>query len=107
MSVKIRNLEVVDIYFVSKILNKINLELHIGEHEELGLNFMINAFKSILENLHLAQKEVNEFFAKLLEMDVEEFEKQDPVVFFEVIEQLSKYDSVRSYFRSFFTKAKK
>ena len=110
MSVKIRNLTTFDLFEVSKILNKMDLDVDIrnnGENfKELALNLIVNLCKSAFENLHLAEKEVKKFFASLVEMEVKEFEKQDPVVFFEIIEQLSEYKSIREFFKKFFLKAK-
>ena len=66
MEIKVRELKGKDIFALSKIVKKIDLDLSslkidIKDNYSTGISFM----KAIFENLHLAEKEANDFFASL------------------------------------------
>lgn len=73
-----------DVFKMSKILKKINVSLDMEgittsnlDVESVQINAGISMFKSALENLHLAQYEVNEFLGSLVGCSAEEFGNKD------------------------------
>lgn len=84
---KLRKLNGNDIFKMSKILKKINFDIkdiNINELKSDGQNASdiqiaagIELFKRILENLHLAQDEVNDFLGGLCGCSSEEFGEKD------------------------------
>lgn len=69
---KMRDLKTGDIYKMSRILKKMDLKFEVGKditQIEMGVQFV----QKILENLHMAETEVNEFLAELIGMTPEEF----------------------------------
>lgn len=73
-----------DIFKMSRILKKIDFNIDMSgvtmgsaNTEELQINVGINMFKNVLENLHLAQSEVNDFLGDLCGCSGEEFGKKD------------------------------
>jgi hypothetical protein len=71
MAHTMRSLKTSDIFKMSKILKKMNLKIDPKgkTQEQLGAEFVIAA----AENLHLAEKEVNEFLGDLIGLKGEEF----------------------------------
>lgn|SRR5690625_807271 len=72
MSYEMRNLKTGDIYKMSRILKKMDLKFDVQEgitQEQMGI-YMI---QKVLENLHLAEKEVNEFLSELIGITPKEF----------------------------------
>lgn len=67
-----RPLKTSDIFKMSKILKKMNLKIEIGKEIsqiQLGVEFV----QRILENIHLAEDEVNAFLAEFVGLSAEEF----------------------------------
>lgn len=67
-----RNLRTSDIFAMSKILKKMDLKFTVEEgisQTEMGVKII----KTIIENLYLAQDEVNAFLAGLVDIPVDEF----------------------------------
>ena len=67
-----RDLKTSDIYKMSKILKKMNLKLEVNEktsQTQMGAEMI----QRIAENIHLAEKEVNEFISELIGITAEEF----------------------------------
>ena len=66
-----RGLKTKDVFAMSKILKKMNLKLEINgkTQEQIGGELIL----MIGENLHLAEKEVNEFMGDLVGMTEKEF----------------------------------
>lgn len=81
---KLRKLNGNDIFKMSRILKKIDFNIDMSgvtvgskDTESMQINVGINMFKNILENLHLAQDEVNEFLGDLCGCSGEEFGNKD------------------------------
>ncbi|HSH24602.1 MAG TPA: hypothetical protein VLA13_03585 [Massilibacterium sp.] len=69
---KMRNLKTGDIYKMSKILKKMDIKFTVPKdatQEEMGVQLI----QRVLENLHLAENEVNAFMAELVGLKTEEF----------------------------------
>lgn len=67
-----RNLRTSDIFAMSKILKKMDLKFTVEEgisQTEMGVRII----KTIIENLYLAQDEVNAFLSGLVDIPVDEF----------------------------------
>lgn len=67
-----RKLKTSDIFKASKIIKKMNLNLEIKDkmtQQEAGVYLI----KQLAENLHLAEKEVNEFMADLIGISAKQF----------------------------------
>lgn len=66
-----RNLMMPDVYKMSRILGKMNLKLEVKgkAQEEIGADLIVK----IAENLHLAEKEINEFLGGLVGITGEQF----------------------------------
>lgn len=80
---KLRKLNGNDIFKMSRILKKIDFKLDMGQlndstdTEKMQIGVGIDMIKNILENLHLAQDEVNEFLGDLVGCSGEEFGNKD------------------------------
>lgn len=79
---KLRKLTGNDIFKMSRILKKIDFQIDMGgidntSTENMQINLGINMVKNALENLHLAQDEVNEFLGSLVGCTGEEFGDKD------------------------------
>lgn len=72
MKHELRKLKTNDVFKMSKILKKMNLKIKFEKdtnEKQMGFEMI----KSVFENLHLAEKEVNEFLADMTGMTIEEF----------------------------------
>ena len=72
MSYTMRTLKTSDIYRMSKILKKININLDVNKditQAQLGVQMI----QKVIENLYLAEEEANEFLADLVGITAEEF----------------------------------
>lgn len=79
---KLRKLNGNDIFKMSKILKKIEFNPDLSDikgkdAEAMQISVGMNMIKNILENLHLAQDEVNEFLGSLSGCLGEEFGEKD------------------------------
>ena len=75
-----RQLKTKDTFTMSKILKQMNLKFDAKDEKGKLKNqaqFGLELFMNVIENMHLAEKEVNEFLADLLGMTVAEFEDLD------------------------------
>lgn len=67
-----RPLKTADVFKMSKILKKMNIKFEIGKsvsQEQMGIQMV----QKVVENLHLAQDEVNSFLAELVGIKAKEF----------------------------------
>lgn len=67
-----RRLKTGDIYKMSKILKKMNIKFDVDAkttQEQMGIQMI----QKIVENLYLAEKEVNGFLAELVDIKAEDF----------------------------------
>ncbi|WP_332632028.1 hypothetical protein [Halalkalibacter flavus] len=72
MEYKMRPLKTMDIFKMSKILKKLNVKLDVNEkitQKQMGAQMI----QRVVENLHLAEGEVNAFLAELVGIDAKEF----------------------------------
>lgn len=86
-----RDLKTSDIFKASKILKKMNLKFQISEgmtKHEAGVHMITQ----VVENLHLAEKEVNEFMGSLIGISGKEFSELTIVESMKHIEELKKQD---------------
>lgn len=79
---KLRKLNGNDIFKMSRILKKIEFNPDLSnikgqDTEAMQISVGMNMFKNILENLHLAQDEVNDFLGGLCGCTGEEFGEKD------------------------------
>lgn len=71
-----RSLVTSDLFRMSRILKKMDLDIKVKEdssQEEVGINLI----KSILENMHLAEKEIADWCSGLIDITPEEFLNMD------------------------------
>jgi len=95
---KMRDLKTGDIYKMSKILKKMDLKFEVDKdvtQMEMGVQFI----QKILENLHLAEKEVNEFLAELIGMTSEEFEELPLTEVIEVFNQFKNQKDIGAFLK--------
>lgn len=79
---EMRPLKTKDIYTMSKILKKLDVKITLDlnkfkgkSQEQAGQEFFLVLIKNALENLHLAEKEVNTFLAELVGIDAKAFDE--------------------------------
>lgn len=92
----LRNLKTKDIFKMSKILKKMNLKMDDvkgKEQEQVGAEMILK----IIENIHMAEDEVNIFLADISGMTKEEFEDLDIDKFFEIIKEFKNMPMVGSF----------
>ena len=91
----LRQLKTKDIYRMSKILKKINIKIDAKDktQQELGAELI----KSVLENLHLAEEEVNEFLSDMAGMEVEEFEELEIDKTLEIIKEFKNLKGINDF----------
>lgn len=110
MAFEMRSLQTSDIFKVSKILKKMNLKGEIksiinksdspkNEQQKEEISMSIGAEISILalENMHMAEKECNEFLGSLVGLTAEEFSKLEIDKTAEVIELLTQNPSIPAF----------
>lgn len=72
MAYTMRPLKTSDIFKMSKILKKLNVKLDVGEkttQQQMGVQMI----QKVVENLHLAEQEVNAFLAELVGLEEKVF----------------------------------
>ena len=72
MTYTMRPLKTSDIFKMSKILKKVNIKLDIDkevDQTQLGVQMI----QKVIENLHLAEDEVNDFLSNLVGIEAKEF----------------------------------
>jgi hypothetical protein len=93
----LRKLKTSDIFKMSKILKKMCLKFDVKDktQEQVGAEIIITAF----ENLHLAENEVNEFFADLCKMTVKEFEELEIEETLKIINEFKQTPGINNFFK--------
>jgi len=89
-----RQLTTNDVFKMSRILKKININLESGTDEEIGINLLVQ----IAENAHLAQTEINEFLGSLNNMTGEEFGNLPIKESMEIMKEFKKLDGIVDFF---------
>lgn len=95
---ELRNLKTSDIFKMSKILKKMDINIEIKEgmsQNQVGFE-MIN---EIFSNLHLAEKEVSEFMGDLVGISGKEFDELPINVTAGIISQFKDLDGVESFLK--------
>lgn len=104
-----RKLKGKDIFKVSKIMKKIGLKKEISalatyleegqSKEDLAMNLGIEFFTMIIENIHMAEKEIFDFLADLLGMSAEEYSERDLDLIIDDIEALKNSEDLVGFFK--------
>ncbi len=89
-----RQLTTNDVFKMSRILKKLNINLQSGTDEEIGINLLVQ----IAENAHLAQTEINEFLGSLNNMTGEEFGNLPLKESMAVMNEFKKLDGIVDFF---------
>jgi hypothetical protein len=90
-----RQLTTNDVFKMSRILKKININLDSkGTDEEIGMKLLVQ----IAENAHLAQTEINEFLGSLNNMTGEEFGNLPIKESMEIMKEFKQLDGIVYFF---------
>ena len=92
-----RGLKTQDIYKMSRILKKMGVKVSIGKNdtmESVGADFILKC----LENLHLAEKEVNSFLGELIGMKPDEFNELEIEDAAKVLNEFRNLKGLESFF---------
>lgn len=89
-----RQLTTNDVFKMSRILKKLNINLQSGTDEEIGINLLVQ----IAENAHLAQTEINEFLGSLNNMTGEEFGNLPIKESMEIMKEFKQLDGIVDFF---------
>ncbi|KNY24847.1 hypothetical protein [Pseudobacteroides cellulosolvens] len=94
---EIRQLKTNDLFKMSKILKKMGLKLDTKgkSQEQLGAELVMSA----IENIHLAQDEVNEFLGDLVGMTGPEFGELPIDNSFEIIQKFKSIPGIANFFK--------
>lgn len=84
-----------DAFTMSRIMKKLNVEIKGQTDEEIGMELLLQ----IVENAHMAQSEINEFFGGLVEISGEEFGKMPITQSLEIIKQFKGLDGISDFFK--------
>lgn len=91
-----RQLKTNDVFLMSRILKKININLESkGTDEEIGMKLLIQ----VAENAYLAQNEINEFFGDLVGMTGEEFGNLPIKESMAIMSEFKQLDGVVDFFK--------
>ena len=90
-----RGLKTKDIYTMSRILKKMQLKMDAKTSpDQVGVDLMMR----VLENLHLAENEVNAFLSGLIGMEPEKFADLDFEDTFKVLSEFQKQKGLSGFF---------
>lgn len=92
-----RELKGKDIFTFSKILKKMDLKL---EKQEDMQAVMIDIMKKAVENINLAEVEVNSFLADLENKSVEEIENLSLKEYIDLLKEFKNKEEIASFFTS-------
>ncbi len=94
-----RDLETGDVSKLSKILKKLNLRNDISIEgktvDEVGKEFIF----AIAENIHMAEKEIDEWFGELFDLKEQKFSKMKLKEGMKLIEELSSNEDFKYFFK--------
>lgn len=104
-----RKLKGKDIFKVSKILKRIGLKKEVSalatyldegqSKEDLVMNLGIEFFAMIIENIHMAEKEVFDFLGDLIGISAEEYAERDIDLIIDDIEELKNSEDLLGFFK--------
>ena len=90
-----RQLKTNDVFLMSRILKKININLESkGTDEEIGMKLLIQ----VAENAYLAQSEINTFLGDLVGMTGEEFGNLPLKESMSIMNEFKQLDGVADFF---------
>lgn len=105
---EMRPLQTSDIYIMSKILKKLDVNINLDltkikgkkmTQEEAGKELMVGVIKTVLENLSQAESEVNTFLSSLVGMKAAEFNKLPIEDTFEIIALFKNQKGLKSFLK--------
>lgn len=97
METKLRGLKTSDIYKMSRILKKMNMDILVDDgtsQVQAGVQFLQKA----AENLHLAEEEVNDFMGGIAGVTGEEFAEMPIEQSMKIIEHFKNQKGLTSFF---------
>jgi hypothetical protein len=102
MDFKFRKLITNDLFAVSRILKKMDLPIKLSDVEnksqdELGAELISSLLKGLIENICMAQDEVNAFIGELIGLSGEEFGQLGIDDTFEIIKAFKNIPSIGSF----------
>jgi len=110
MELKVRRLGWGDTFKLSKILKKMNLKIDTSEiankidptqpPEKVGLQAILPIFLQALENLHLAEVEINDFLGSLVGISGQQFDELSMEEGLSVINQLASQKGIADFLKS-------
>ena len=105
----VRKLKGKDIFKVSKIMKKIGLKKEVSalttyleegqSKEDLVMNLGVEFFAMIIENIHMAEKEIFDFLGDLIGMNAEEYSERDLDLIIDDIEALKNSEDIMGFFK--------
>lgn len=93
-----RKLKTGDIYKMSRIFKKMNIRLEVDSKTN-QVQMGAQLIQRILENLHLAEKEVNGFLSELIGIDPEEFNELSLTEVMEVFNQFKNQEDIGAFLK--------
>ena len=104
-----RKLKGKDIFKMSKILKRIGLKNEIGsivksletgeDKEELAMDLGVEFFAMIIENIHMAEKEIFDLLGDISGYTGEEYAERDLDLILDDIEQLKNSEDLMGFFK--------
>ena len=98
MAYEMRGLKTSDIYKMSRILKKMNLDL-VADDTTTQVQMGVQFFKRIAENLHLAEEDVNDFMGGMVGLSGEEFGNLPIEDTMQIMEQFKGQKGLTSFFK--------
>ena len=98
MAYEMRGLKTSDIYKMSRILKKMNLDL-VADDTTTQVQMGVQMIKKIGENLHMAEDEVNEFMGGMVGLSGEEFGNLPIEDTIQIMEQFKEQKGLTSFFK--------
>lgn len=95
---EVRQLKTSDVFKMSKILKKINLNISVEKgmtQEQVGFAIL----NQVVSNLHLAEKEVSEFLGDMVGISGKEFEELPIDQSLDIINQFKNLDGIESFLK--------
>lgn len=105
----VRKLNGSDIFKVSKILKKIGLKNEISkmvrplkegqEKDDVAMDIGIELMVMIIENIHMAEKEIFDLLGNLVCMSAEELANKDTDYLLDLVEELKNSEDIMGFFK--------
>ena len=98
MAYEMRGLKTSDIYKMSRILKRMNLDL-VADDKTTQVQMGVQMIKKIGENLHMAEDEVNEFMGGMVGLSGEEFGNLPIEDTIQIMERFKDQKGLTSFFK--------